>query len=142
MGVNVFFYAVKKIAERLGNHFDAEIIEAHHAFKKDSPGGTAMHLIDLLEEAYGWSPEETTVMHGRQGIVGPRKPKEIGVHAIRAGGIIGEHTVLFSSPHERIEITQRSHSRESFVQGALIGAKWLLNQPIGLYNMEAVLGLS
>ncbi len=142
IGVNVFFYAVRKAAERLGPHFHAEIIEAHHALKKDSPGGTAVRLVELIQTAHGWAHNDASVTHGRHGIIGPRPEKQIGVHAIRAGGIVGEHTVIFSNPSERLEITQRSHTRESFAQGAFIAARWLLQQKPGLYNMEDVLNLN
>jgi 4-hydroxy-tetrahydrodipicolinate reductase len=142
IGVNVFFYAVRKAAERLGPLFDIEVIESHHAKKKDSPGGTAMRLVDILTKAYDWAPEETHVTHGRHGIIGARPPQQIGMHAIRAGDIVGEHTVLFAGPGERLEITQRSHDRNTFAQGAIMAAKWLLNQPNGLYRMEDVLNLN
>lgn len=142
IGVNVFFYAVRKAAERLGDLFDLEVIESHHAKKKDSPGGTAMRLVEILTKAYDWNPQETDVTHGRYGIIGARPPRQIGMHAIRAGDIIGEHTVLFAGSGERIEITQRSQTRDTFAQGSLMAARWLLDKPNGLYRMEDVLNLN
>lgn len=142
IGVNVFFYAVRKAAERLGDAFDLEVIESHHSKKKDSPGGTAVRLVEILTKAYGWAPDENTVTHGRHGIIGPRPPRQIGMHAIRAGDIVGEHTVLFAGPGEMLEITQRSQNRETFAQGAFMAARWLLGKPNGLYRMEDVLNLN
>jgi len=142
VGVNVFFYAVRKAAEKLDASFHAEIIEAHHAKKKDSPGGTATRLIDILTHARSY-PEDVAVQHGRYGIVGPRRVEEIGVHAVRAGDIVGEHTVVLAGEGERLEIIQRSHHRHTFAHGAFMAANWLLQQPAGrLYRMEDVLGLT
>ncbi len=141
IGVNVFFYAVRKAAERLGPSFQAEIIETHHALKKDSPSGTALALSHIIEKAYGWGEGEAHIAHSREGSTGPRPEKEIGMHSIRAGDIVGEHRVLLAGPSESIELTQRAHNREPFARGALLAARWVLSQAPGLYDMQDVLNL-
>jgi 4-hydroxy-tetrahydrodipicolinate reductase len=141
VGVNTLFWLARKAAELLGDRFDLEIVETHHRLKKDAPSGTAKHLAEILSEARGLNCE-TDIAHGRQGMIGERKAKEIGMHSIRAGDVVGDHTVVFASAGERLELTHRASSRETFALGALRAAKWILGKPAGLYSMEDVLGLS
>lgn len=140
MGVNFFFHLTKLASEKLGLNFDIEIIEAHHHFKKDSPSGTARRLGEIAAEAIGSTYEEA-VVDGRSGIVGERPKKEIGMHAVRGGDIVGDHTVLFAGPSERIELKHQAHSRSVFAQGAVAAAKWLSGKSAGLYSMNDVLGI-
>ena len=140
VGVNLLFKVVGDVARILGQGYDLEIVEAHHRLKKDAPSGTAVRLADILAEATGRKMSECGV-YGRQGMVGQRTDDEIAVLAVRAGDIVGEHTVLFGGIGERIEITHRAHSRETFAQGAVRAAAWLAEQKPGLYDMQDVLGL-
>jgi 4-hydroxy-tetrahydrodipicolinate reductase len=114
-----------------------EVIERHHRYKKDSPSGTALQLARLVQEAMG----QTELRHGREGLVGERPRAEIGVHALRVGDNVGEHTVVFSTLGETLELTHRGHSRDSYARGALLAAKFLAGKPAGRYGMEDVLGL-
>ena len=141
VGVNALFWLARRAAEILGPDFDLEIIETHHRLKKDSPSGTARRLAEVLAEARALSYERD-VRHGRAGIVGPRAADEIGMHAVRGGDVVGEHTVLFAGIGERVELTHRASSRETFALGALRAAAWLARQPAGrVYDMEDALGL-
>jgi 4-hydroxy-tetrahydrodipicolinate reductase len=140
VGVNVLFKVVKDVALALGQDFDIEILEVHHKMKKDAPSGTAMKLAQVLAQARSQNLDEVAV-YERKGIIGERKPQEIGIQTFRAGDIIGEHTVLFGGMGERIEITHRAHSRDTFARGALRAARWIIDQPSGLYDMQDVLGL-
>jgi len=140
VGVNLLFKIVGDVARILGKGYDLEIIEAHHRMKKDAPSGTAVRLAEVLAEATGRKMAESGV-YGRQGLVGERREDEIAVLAVRAGDIVGEHTVLFGGLGERIEITHRAHSRDTFAQGAVRAAAWIVKQPPGLYDMQDVLGL-
>lgn len=140
VGVNVLYGVLAQVARTLGDGYDIEVIEAHHHFKKDSPSGTAERMAQVLAEALGRDLRKVGV-YGRFGIVGERKKDEIGVHAIRAGDIVGEHTILFGGMGERIEITHRAHSRDNFAFGALRAARWVVGRPPGLYDMLDVLGL-
>ncbi len=139
LGVNFLFYLTKIAAEKLGTDFDIEIVEAHHRFKKDAPSGTAKKLGEIAAEALEQSYNES-MRHGREGIVGERTPKEIGMHALRGGDIVGEHTVLFAGLGERVELKHCAHSRATFAQGAIRAAKWLATQKPGLYSMQDLLG--
>lgn len=140
IGVNLLFDLVERAARALGPEYDAEIVEMHHRLKKDAPSGTAIRLRDALEA--GRPDRKWSEVTGRQGMWGERKPEEIGVFAVRAGDIVGEHTVLFAGSGERIELTHRASSREIFAQGALVAAKWLNRQAApGVYDMKDVLGL-
>ena len=139
VGVNLLFRLVGEVAAALGEDYDIEIVEAHHRFKKDAPSGTALHLAEKIVEATGHSMADD-VVHGREGIVGARGPKEIGMHAVRAGDIVGDHTVIYSTLGERIELTHRAHTRDTFVRGALRCARFLADKPPGLYSMANVLG--
>ncbi len=140
LGVNLLFYLTEFAAERLGPQFDIEIVEAHHRMKKDSPSGTAKRLAEIAAKARGLS-YEASVRHGRSGMVGERSHGEIGMHAIRAGDIVGDHSVLFAGPAERLELKHMAHSRSSLAQGAIAAAKWLHAKKPGLYSMREVLGL-
>jgi len=140
VGVNVLYGVIAQVAKSLGDGYDIEVIEAHHHFKKDSPSGTADKIAQVLAEALGRDLRKVGV-YGRHGMVGERKREEIGVHAIRAGDIVGEHTILFGGMGERIEITHRAQSRDNFAYGALRAARWIVGKPVGLYDMLAVLGL-
>jgi 4-hydroxy-tetrahydrodipicolinate reductase len=140
MGVNLLFKLVEDVASVLGDGYDVEIVEAHHKMKKDSPSGTAKKLAEIIADSLGRNLDAVGV-HGRKGMVGERKPDEIGVMALRGGDIVGEHTVMFVTNGERIELTHRAHSRDMFVKGAIRGAFWLVNQSEGTYDMMDVLGL-
>jgi 4-hydroxy-tetrahydrodipicolinate reductase len=140
VGVNVMFRIVQEVAQVLGPDYDVEILEAHHHLKKDSPSGTAVRLGELIAKAMGRDFGQIGV-YGRKGMVGERTKEEIGMQVIRAGDIVGEHTVLFGGIGERLEITHRAHSRDNFARGAVRAALWVVNQPNGLYDMQDVLGL-
>ncbi len=141
VGVNVLFKVAAKVAAILGNDYDIEIIEAHHRMKKDAPSGTALKLGEMVAEAVGRNLDDVGVF-ARHGIIGERTDKEIGIQTIRAGDIVGEHTVYFAGAGERLELTHRAHSRDNFARGAALAADWVVNQPNGLYNMFDVLGLT
>ncbi len=141
IGINVLVNTIGKIAKSLGESYNIEVIEAHHNKKKDAPSGTALKLAEALAEGMAWELKEVGVF-ARQGITGERKTREIGMQTIRAGDIVGDHTVLFGGPGERIEITHRAHTRDTFARGALRAAEWVSQQPPGLYSMANVLGLS
>jgi 4-hydroxy-tetrahydrodipicolinate reductase len=139
IGVNLLFSLAKKAAEVLGPEYDTEIVEMHHKWKKDAPSGTALRLKEVITDAdqsRAWI--EVT---GRKGTVGERRPNEIGVLAVRAGDIVGEHTVFFVGTGERVEITHRAYSRDNFALGALTATRWIIGQPKGVYDMNDVLGL-
>lgn len=140
IGVNTLFHLVDKAARILGPDFDLEVIEMHHRLKKDAPSGTARRLAEILAEVRGLSYEHD-VRHGREGIVGERTACEIGMHAVRGGDVVGDHTVIFAAGGERVEITHRASSRDTFAKGALRAARWALGQTAGLYDMQHVLGL-
>jgi len=140
VGVNTLNYLTRKAAGILGERYEPEVLEMHHHHKKDAPSGTAERLIDILKESYALGDEQ--VVHGRDGLVGARPRKEIGVHAIRGGDIVGEHSVYFCGDGERIELTHRATDRKIFAQGAVRAAHWAVGQTPGVYNMEDVLGLT
>ncbi len=140
VGVNTLFWLTRQAARILGPGFDLEIVEVHHRLKKDAPSGTARRLAEILAEERALSYEHD-MRHGREGIVGARTTGEIGLHAVRGGDVIGEHTVLFADVGERLELVHRASSRETFAVGALRAAGWLRGRPPGLYDMEDVLGL-
>ena len=134
--VNVLFKLVREAAVALKDKgFDVEIIERHHRFKKDSPSGTALHFAHIVQEAMG----RTLLRHGREGLVGERSPHEIGIHAIRVGDNVGEHTILFSTLGETLELTHRAQTRDCYARGALQAAKFLARRPPGRYTMDDVL---
>ena len=140
VGVNVLFKLVEKAAAVLGDAYDVEIIEAHHRLKKDAPSGTALKLGEMAAGALGRDLAKVGVFE-RNGMIGERTDQEIGIQTIRAGDIVGEHTVYFAGAGERIEITHRAHSRDNFARGAALAAAWVSNRPNGLYTMFDVLGL-
>jgi 4-hydroxy-tetrahydrodipicolinate reductase len=136
--VNLLFKLTRLTAQVLkGKGFDVEIIERHHRFKKDSPSGTAVHFARIVQEEMG----QKTIRHGREGLVGERPHDEIGVHAIRAGDNVGEHTIIFSTLGETLELVHRGFSRDSYARGALLAAKFLAAKGAGTYSMDDVLGL-
>lgn len=140
VGINVLLRMVGKIARALGEPYNIEVIEAHHNQKKDAPSGTALKIAEALAEGMDWDLQEVGV-YARHGMTGERKSREIGMQTIRAGDIVGDHTILFGGPGERIEITHRAHTRDTFARGALRAAEWVVHQPPGLYSMANVLGL-
>jgi 4-hydroxy-tetrahydrodipicolinate reductase len=140
IGVNTLFWLTRKAAEILGPAFDLEVVEMHHRLKKDSPSGTAKRLAEILAEVRGLQYNEH-VKHGRQGIVGERTNAEIGMHAVRGGDVVGDHTVIYASQGERVELTHKASSRETFARGALRAAKWAHGKKAGLYDMQDVLEL-
>jgi 4-hydroxy-tetrahydrodipicolinate reductase len=139
VGVNLMFKVAADVARVLGEEYDVEIVETHHRFKKDAPSGTAVRLADAVATALGRTMEDSGV-YGRRGMVGERTRKEIGVFAVRAGDVVGEHTLIFGGIGERFEITHRAHSRDTFARGAVRAAAWVLGKPPGLYDMADVLG--
>lgn len=138
VGVNTLFALVEKAAKLLNEGFDVEISEIHHHFKKDAPSGTAVRLKEIVQHEH--STDEGRIIYGRHGLVGERPLSEIGVHALRGGDVVGEHTVYFFADGERIELTHRATSRVIFARGALRAAKFLVNQKSGWYSMMDVLG--
>jgi len=140
VGVNLLYWLAETTAKALGENFDVEIIELHHRLKKDAPSGTAKKLAEVIAAVHQLNYEQSA-RHGRAGFVGERTGEEIGIHAVRGGDIIGEHTVLFAGLGERIELSHRASSRETFARGALRAARWLIGRSPGLYDMRDVLGL-
>jgi len=140
LGINLLLNVVGLVARSLGDDYDVEVIEAHHKMKKDAPSGTALMLARAAAGALGRDLDADGVF-SRHGIIGERKPREIGVQTIRAGDIVGEHTVMFGGMGERIEITHRVSNRDTFARGALKAALWLEGRKPGLYDMQDVLGL-
>ncbi|MBX3739585.1 MAG: 4-hydroxy-tetrahydrodipicolinate reductase [Akkermansiaceae bacterium] len=141
VGVNTLFWLTRKAAQILTqDRFDIEVTEMHHKHKIDSPSGTARRLLEILNEETGTSYNDD-IAHGRFGNIGPRKPREIGMHTLRGGDVVGDHTVLFAADGERVELTHKASSRLTFAAGAVRAAIWLQGQPAGLYDMQDVLGL-
>lgn len=140
VGVNTLFWLTRKAAEILGPDFDLEIVEMHHRLKKDAPSGTARRLAEILAEVRGLQYNRD-VRHGREGMVGERTKTEIGMHAVRGGDAVGEHTVIFANVGEAVELVHKASSRDTFALGALRAVKWAKQQPAGLYDMQDVLGL-
>jgi len=141
LGVNLLFKLVAEVAKALkGKDYDAEIFEIHHRFKKDAPSGTALRLAEIVAKEMGRNLSEVAV-YGRKGQVGERKPEEIGILSSRMGDVVGEHTVYFATLGERLELTHRASSRETFARGALVAAKWVVGKEPGLYTMFDVLGI-
>lgn len=140
IGVNMLFKMVGDAARLMGDTFDVEIIEAHHRMKKDAPSGTAVKLAQIVAQALDRDLEKVGV-YARHGLIGERTGPEIGIQTIRGGDIVGEHTVIFAGLGERIEIVHRAQSRDNFARGAIHAAKWIVNQPPGLYDMGDILGI-
>ena len=140
LGINVMLDLVAELAARL-REYHAEIVELHHAAKVDAPSGTALRLAERIAEARGLDPRSALVT-AREGTTGPRPPDAIGVQSLRAGDAVGEHTVLFAGPGERLEVTHRALSRDNFAAGAVRAARWIVGRPPGLYSMRNVLSTS
>lgn len=140
LGVNVLVSLLGKAAKLLGDDYDVEIIEAHHRFKKDAPSGTALALGRSVAQALDRDLDKVS-LNGRKGIVGERSKKAIALLSVRAGDIVGEHTVIFGGIGERLEFIHRAHSRDTFAHGAIRAAQWLAKKMPGLYSMQDMLGL-
>jgi 4-hydroxy-tetrahydrodipicolinate reductase len=140
IGVNVMFKVLDYVAGILGDDYNVEIVEAHHNLKKDAPSGTAMKMAQIISEKLGRDLERVGVFT-RKGMVGERTKSEIGIQTLRAGDIVGEHMVMFGGVGERLEFIHRAHSRDNFARGAMLAAKWIVNQKNGLYDMQDVLGM-
>lgn len=140
VGVNVMLKVLEYCAGILKDDYDVEIIEAHHHLKKDAPSGTAMQMARVIAEKLQRDPEECFV-YSRRGLIGERTKKEIGIQTVRAGDIVGDHTVIFGGVGERLEFVHRAHSRDNFAKGAIRAAQWIVSQKNGLYDMQDVLGL-
>jgi len=140
IGVNLLCYLVEKAAQTLPPDYNAEILEMHHRMKKDAPSGTALMLADAVlgPRDLGYD----ALRHGREGITGERSQREVGMHSLRGGDVVGDHTVVFSEIGERLELTHRASSRSIFAQGAVRAAEWVLGKPNGLYGIRQVLGLA
>jgi len=140
VGVNILYKVLADVASTLGDDYDVEIFETHHRFKKDAPSGTALRMAQVIASALGRNLDKAGI-YGRKGMVGERVKEEIAIHALRAGDVVGEHTVVFGGMGERVEITHRAHSRDNFGRGALRAARWVIGRPPGLYDMQDVLGV-
>ncbi len=141
VAVTLAFKVLALMAKALGDAYDVEITEIHHRFKKDAPSGTAVRMAEVIAEALGRDLGRVGV-YGRQGLPGERTPKEIGVMSLRSGDVVGEHTVSFGTLGERLELTHRAHSRDTFARGALRAVQWMIGRPPGLYSMHDVLGIA
>ncbi len=140
IGMNLLFYLTKRTAEILSETFEPEITEVHHHFKKDAPSGTAVDLARRICEGRNWDYDEV-VNHGRSGITGARPERQIGIHALRGGDVVGEHRVSFFGDGERVELKHLATDRKILAQGALVSAKWVVGKQPGLYEMQDVLEL-
>jgi 4-hydroxy-tetrahydrodipicolinate reductase len=140
VGVNLLFKLTSEVAAVLGLDYNVEVVETHHNQKKDSPSGTAVRLAERAAEALGLD-YDSDVAHGREGLIGERPERQIGMHALRGGDVAGDHTVSFIGQGERVELTHRAHNRDNFARGALIAARFTLTAQPGLYDMQDVLGL-
>ncbi len=140
VGVNLIYKVISEMAKTLGDEYDIEIIEAHHRLKKDAPSGTALKIAEVLAKAVNRDLNQVGV-YARKGLIGERSKQEIGIQTIRAGDIVGDHTILFGGMGERIEVTHRASSRDTFAGGALRAARWIVGQSPGLYDMMDVLSL-
>jgi 4-hydroxy-tetrahydrodipicolinate reductase len=139
-GVNTLFWLTRKAAEILGPGFDLEVVEMHHRHKKDAPSGTAVTLLEILAGVRKLQLKDA-LRHGRKGITGERTGTEIGIHALRGGDVVGDHTVIFAADGERVELTHKASSRDTFANGALRAAQWVVGKNPGIYDMQDVLGL-
>jgi 4-hydroxy-tetrahydrodipicolinate reductase len=139
VGVNLLFALTRRASQVLGSDYDAEVVEMHHRFKKDAPSGTAARLLEIILEERKLTSE--ALRHGRKGITGERTPTEVGIHALRGGDVIGDHTVMFAALGERIELTHKASDRGIFARGSLRAAQWVVSRPPGVYDMQDVLGL-
>jgi len=139
VGVNLLFALTRHATAVLGADYDTEVIEMHHRFKKDAPSGTAARLLEIILDER--KLDAGALRHGRSGITGERQPTEVGVHALRGGDVVGDHTVLFAGPGERLELTHKASDRAIFARGAIRAAHWVVTQKPGVYDMQDVLGL-
>ncbi|OHE82467.1 MAG: 4-hydroxy-tetrahydrodipicolinate reductase [Verrucomicrobia bacterium RIFCSPLOWO2_12_FULL_64_8] len=139
VGVNLLFHLTRQAVRALGADYDAELVEMHHRFKKDAPSGTAARLLEIILEERRL--DARAARHGRQGITGERPAREVGVHALRGGDVVGDHTVIFAALGERLELSHKASDRAIFARGALRAAQWVVRQQPGLYDMQDVLGL-
>lgn len=140
VGVNLLFALTRRATAILGPDYDAEVVEMHHRFKKDAPSGTAARLLEIILEERRL--DRSALRHGRQGITGEREPTEVGIHALRGGDVVGDHTVIFAALGERLELTHKASDRGIFARGALRAAQWVVTQKPGVYDMQDVLGLA
>ncbi len=139
VGVNLLFALTRRAASVLGSDYDAEVVEMHHRFKKDAPSGTAARLLEIILEER--KLDAGALRHGRSGITGERTRTEVGIHALRGGDVVGDHTVMFAALGERLELTHKASDRGIFARGALRAAQWVVGQNPGVYDMQDVLGL-
>lgn len=140
VGVNLLFALTQRAAAVLGPEYDCEVVEMHHRFKKDAPSGTAARLLEIILQERKLS--EAALRHGREGIVGERTASEVGIHALRGGDVVGDHTVMFAALGERLELTHKASDRSIFARGAVRAAEWIVRRPAGLHDMQDVLGLN
>ncbi len=138
IGINVLLEVAPLLARRLSDDFDIEIVETHHAGKVDAPSGTALSLLDAIIQATGRN-KQTDVVHGREGQIGPKDKKQIAVHAVRTGDVVGSHQIIFGGSGESITLSHEARSRDIFAHGALKAAAWITHQPPGLYSMRNVI---
>lgn len=139
VGVNLLFHLTQQAARILQADYDAEVIEMHHRFKKDAPSGTAARLLEIILQERRLTA--AALRHGRTGITGERSSGEVGVHSVRGGDVVGDHTVIFAGLGERLELTHKASTRAIFARGALRAAQWVVAQTPGVYDMQDVLGL-
>ncbi len=139
VGVNLLFALTRRAAAVLGADYDAEVVEMHHRFKKDAPSGTAARLLEIILEERKLT--SSALRHGREGITGERTSTEVGIHALRGGDVVGEHTVMFAALGERIELTHKASDRCIFARGSIRAAQWVVEKKPGVYDMQDVLGL-
>jgi 4-hydroxy-tetrahydrodipicolinate reductase len=139
VGVNLLFHLTQRAAHILDAAYDAEVVEMHHRFKKDAPSGTATRLLEIILQERKLTAD--ALRHGRNGITGERSAREVGVHSLRGGDVVGDHTVIFAALGERLELTHKTSDRAILARGALRAARWVVSQPAGVYDMQDVLGL-
>jgi len=139
VGVNLLFALTRRAASVLGSDYDAEVVEMHHRFKKDAPSGTAARLLEIILEERKLSAD--ALRHGREGITGERTATEVGVHSLRGGDVVGDHTVMFAALGERLELTHKASDRGIFARGAVRAAQWVVGREPGVYDMQDVLAL-
>lgn len=139
VGVNLLFALTRRAASVLGSDYDAEVVEMHHRFKKDAPSGTAARLLEIILEER--KLDARSLRHGREGLTGERTSTEVGIHALRGGDVVGDHTVMFAALGERLELTHKASDRGIFARGALRAAQWVVGKQPGVYDMQDVLGL-
>jgi 4-hydroxy-tetrahydrodipicolinate reductase len=140
VGVNLLYALTRRAARTLGDDYSAEVVEMHHKLKKDAPSGTAGRLAEIILEER--KLDRTALRHGREGITGERSAGEVGIHSLRGGDVIGDHTVIFAGPGERLELTHRASDRAVFALGSLRAARWIATRRPGVYDMQDVLGLA